>query len=278
MVTALAGGIALAIIITYFAARSRVQSGVAVTFVNGKTGELIKRQVLRPSSLPDSFVVATIVKLDGVRWRVDAAEPVSKAEFERGRTLRLELSEVTSIDPATVLHGLPTICDELGEVTGKTLPDPAHYQLREDDWRQIELVSSTHAPAIREELADIRVIHEQHREGGAFRKLHVRKRVPTPLSDRSLTLGVLEAALAVERRYEALSFARHRGTVPGGFAWTSGALTVWGVTDDGGRVTRLCFTWSTSSPTEDPRLAALAQEHGLVLVDWPAMRTVPRVE
>jgi hypothetical protein len=275
MTLALVVAIVLAIVVTYFIARSRFGSGVAVTYVDAASGDVLKRSFVQPWHLPETFAITITVTLDGVRRRVVRAEPMAKTEFAKTRALRIELAPATAPDAAGAELDTPTLSRELGEIVGNNLPDPTHYQLHEHDWRQRELVSSSHADLVRDELADIRAVLAERREGGGFPRVHGRTRITDPLSDRPLTLAAVEALLPVEERYAAVGFARHRGTVRGGFAWKSGELVVWGVTDDQQRVTRLCLGREPAVLDGEPRLAELARVHDLVLVDWPAAQSWP---
>src|SRR4051812_48407929 len=99
-----------------------------------------------------------------------------------------------SIDPSKLLFSLPTICDEI-PLTGST-PAPAGqstFRLREDDWRQVELVAATHRQAIDKNVADIRVVRDS-RVGVGFPTVVVRSEPQHPLLSVVLTRSDLAEA------------------------------------------------------------------------------------
>lgn len=93
--------------------------------------------------------------------------------------------EVKMVDPKTLLYLLATISDAL-PATEPTPPQKTDLILHEDDWRQFEAVSTSLRPQVDAEMADIRKIFSEHSvplgEGRAFKKLHVRSRIPNPLA------------------------------------------------------------------------------------------------
>jgi hypothetical protein len=135
--------------------------------------------------LPDTFEIDTTLHLGSADWAVSKAVPPTKAEFRKSGKISLYLYQpkTANVPVSELLYSLPTISD--------SLPDLVHTKslenilvVHEDDWRQIELISTRHADAVRQELASIQDIHAKHRAGSGFTTLHVRKLIIAPLSNR----------------------------------------------------------------------------------------------
>ena len=245
---------------------------IHVEFVNGKDQTIIGVSEMEPHRLPDTFAVETQLDLTGRKWSVYSAEPVNKEDFIKSGTLRVVLWPIEKINAQDLLFSLPTISNEIGTVQGDAIPDDQTLALHEDDWRQVEFVSRSLAADVEKECADIRQIYATQRGGVGFKKVHVRKRIPEPLQDKSITLQTLEAALKPIRKYDGLGFQRTRGTVPGGFAWQlDGGVVAWGVADAGGKVVCLCLAGKPTTAnvaTLSATLSALGTTQGVDLVDW----------
>ena len=156
------------------------------------------------------------------------------------------------------------------------------FQIHEDDWRQLELVSRAFEHEIHSELADIRAVYEDRTPGGAFVRVHVRERVPSPLADKQIRIAELERLLPPRRIDKAVGAQRSLGTFQGSFAWTvDEALTLWGVKDESNLVQVLCVTLSGDAGGSEEWSKAfgrLCSDHELLLVDWCRVRKASEVE
>lgn len=214
---------------------------VHVVLVDHRNGTTIGETDLEPTALPETFAVSTQLTIGGRQWQVEKAEPVTRDEYVRTGKLRIELAPIVQIDPRRVLFSLPTI-----ENTQPALieGDAANaLDLHEDLWRQIELVDPRYQPQIdRERDAIHAVIREK--QGSAFPRIHVRELIPNPVS--------IPDDLPGTRRPLSIG-----GTlVANGFALGE----IYGRSKDG-VITELCATNAQA-------LAPIAQQRGLVLVDW----------
>ena len=106
-------------------------------------------------------------------------------------------SAVTLLDPKDILFSTPTLNDALPAELGPSAPGDDCFQMHEDDWRQFEFVSAALGAETSSELAAIdRIWKEQSvalgNDATAFRNVHVRQRIPTPL-DVPMSLAEFEA-------------------------------------------------------------------------------------
>ena len=179
--------------------------------------------------------------------------------------------QVTMVDPKSLLYSLATINDAL-PATEPTPPEKGDLILHEDDWRQFEAVSTSLRPQIESELADIRKIFAENSvplgQGRAFKKLHVRSRIPNPIVSSVLWAELLKA-LDITDPKSGVAF-RQDGAVKGGFSLRVAELSVYGVRE-GDRVhtVALINTWTPRlSAVQAERLAAFLEKNGLILVHW----------
>jgi hypothetical protein len=230
---------------------------VHVVLINAATQQVFGEVDLPAEQLPEAFAVATTLHLGDRDWSVEGAEPATRAEYVAARRLRLVIREIQRVDPKTILFSLPTLENALPP-TQDGHSDAV--RLHEDDWRQLELVTAELEPTIEAELAAIREIHAE-REGLGFRRLHVRERIPEPLTGTDISLDAVRRA-----RPRDLGFAGSAGIVVGGFAFDAGDGAIYG-RRDGGRVVVL-GAWRT----EPGILVDVARLHRLMIVDWCAAR------
>ena len=230
---------------------------IRVSFVDASSQKLLGETELEGEQLPESFAHDTTLQLGGSAWRVESADPITRAEYTATGTLRLVLRR--ALDPQQILYSLPTLENALPPLApGDT--EAAHV-LHEDDWRQRELVAARFEPEVAAELAEIRAIKAE-RTGAGFKRLHVRSRIPEPLAGTTLDVDTLRSALGeVARREVAIGGA----IVEGGFAFRVGDAVIYGREADG-RIQVLAFTRGTDTTA----LRALAKQHALLVVDWLA--------
>lgn len=234
-------------------------STIHVVFVDAATRQPVGESDLPADQLPESFAVETTLHLGGDDWQIEHAEPVTRAEAAQAGQLRLVIRQIERVDPKDILFSLPTIENALPPTQdggGNVL------RMREDDWRQVELIAAELEPEVAAELAAIRQIHAE-RQGAGFPRLHVRARIPEPLAGTALALDTVARG---PRR--PLGFDGAEGIVIGGFAFDAGDGTIYG-REDGGRVTVL-GAWRAELLV----LADLAQAHDLIIVDWCAARLI----
>jgi hypothetical protein len=241
---------------------------IEVTFVDASTGQAFAQASVPASELPETFELATTLHIGELEWRVESAEPETRAEYERTNKLELRLRKVERIDPKTILFSLSTIENSSPASNGDPITGDA-LELHEDDWRQLELISLAHEDAIDEELDAIGEIHLNHRAGPGFRKIHVRKRIPEPLVPNALPVSELGALSA-----RSLRLRGSERRIPDSFVRELGAsAALYGIADRGDvRVLGL----RVEGALEDDALKLLERlqrEHSLLFVDWCSCRT-----
>jgi hypothetical protein len=230
---------------------------VKVTFVDDSTGQAIAVADLTPEQLPESFLEPTTLELGGGTWSVVSADLPTRREYATAAALTLRLARLESVDPASILFSLPTLCDQLPLDAGALAGN--EQILAEDDWRQVELVSAAFGTVIAEELAAIRHVYETERQGVGFTRLHVRSTLPEPLAGAEIALGALDGW----GPRLPLAFRDHAAPIAGGFA--AAGLVFYGQAHRG-LVVALGFGHMTDALV--PAAAALARRARLVAVDW----------
>ena len=178
---------------------------------------------------------------------VDRVDDLAKS------TCRLFLRKAELINPHAILFSLPTVADVIPEevVPGGTLTDA--LRMHEDDWLQLELLPE--GVDVSGELAAIRDVLTNQRQGAGFKKLHLRKQFQSPFAGRGLRLEKLRALFGAER-----PVAWKSGTAPlkDCFAFSlPGGAALYGQARDG-EVIALGLTARIDLP----------QLPGLALVDW----------
>ncbi|HTR51901.1 MAG TPA: hypothetical protein VMJ10_14395 [Kofleriaceae bacterium] len=216
---------------------------VRVELVDASTGKSFATAHLPVEQLPESFAASTTLHLGDADWHVEAAEPVTRAEYTATGALRLTLRKLVQVDPKTILFSLPT----LENVLPPTRPGSAPVRLHQDDWRQIELVTADQLPAVMAELAAIRDVIAS-RKGAGFTRIHVRDKIVEPLQGVRVEVAGARRPLGIGDEL-----------VDGGFAIDDGAI--YG-REHLGTIVALCLR----IPSD--HLDGVARAHGLLVVDW----------
>jgi hypothetical protein len=253
---------------------------VSVTFVDATTGHEFARSDLPVTQLPVSFATETTLHLGGDPWLVEQAEPLTAAEAVAAGQLVLTLRRLQSIPPQEILYSLPTICDALPPV-GSEPASADSLELHEDDWRQVELVSRSLAPAVDAELDAIRLIYTDHgspdAEGriSAFHRLHVRS--IDSLAEPPHWPQLRDLLPTPARTYAGVRFRGSPTLVVDSFALGFGPLVCYGVVERD-RVTvfgiHVTADGDGSVPADDstgPTAAAVGavlRAFDLTIVDW----------
>ncbi len=232
---------------------------VHVVLVDAASGQPIGQVDLQPDQLPESFAQPTTLHLGDDDWRVEHAEPVTRAEAIAAGQLRLTLRQVVQIDPAKILFTLPTLENAIPPMQDG---EGDALRIHEDDWRQIELVAPRFELEIAAELAAIREVVAE-RTGPGYQRLHVRERIPEPLAGTSLTIAEVSGGA---RR--ALRIGDSAGIVAGGFGFDVAGGAVYG-REHAGRVVVVGVHGAGAEALRD-----LARAHRLVIVDWCAARLI----
>jgi len=229
-----------------------------------------------PERLPESFEAETTLEMMEQKWLVMRADPLTKAEFMRTGKLRLVLKKmppVQKISPHDILFSLPTISGEWPPLeSGTSKANKNVLELHEDDWRQIEFVPIAERGLTDECLKGIAEIWEKQRQGPGFKTCYPREVTYSPLR---IPLAELRLAAGARATWlEGIGIQRSAGLVPGGFALQMlSSVALYGQVQ-GDVVVRLCVhnRWRNNVGAEDLEgLEALAERHGLEVVDWCRM-------
>jgi hypothetical protein len=226
--------------------------------------------------LPASFEAHTVMHTASGDWEVLEARPITAAEFRRTGKLTLivrkvEKTVLDSVDDA--LFSLPTIANEMpGPQEGSTKLNKNTLELHEDDWRQVEWVAASQWPSIEAEFAAIRDIYEHHRIESGFKEIHVRERLPAPLSTATISFqDFLAIAGPHATRFDGISWSGLAGITADSFAFKLlSSIEIYGISR-GSSVSAAAFqnTRTNNVATDDfQNLATFAARHNLLLVDW----------
>ena len=206
---------------------------------------------------------------------------MTAAEFARTGRLTLTLAKVLTMPAKDIRYTLPTITDAIpGIAPGTSRANKRVLTIHEDDWRQIELISASYAAAIREQFEGIGRIFDTSYNGFGFTDIYVRSLIEPPILS-SLSQHDIEMALPTPfETLDGIAYEQSDGLIAGGFAYTIGAVALFGVQVDG-RVEALCLhptrTQDAPTPQEGTLAEALAQlmaPRDLLLVDWFRMAQV----
>jgi hypothetical protein len=222
---------------------------IAVTFINDNTKEIIGKSEMKQEELPESFENSTSIQLEGIDWQVISAHPLTARDFSLSKKLTIYLQKIEYINPDKVRFTIATISNELPGLSSSTLNNDFTVKLKEDDWRQIELLPLSLLPTIQEEMQKIEEIlfpEDEPEERFGFDKLHVREKIGTnhliiPFDDFCESINVQAKG--------SLGFQGQSGYVENGFALRSSDYTYYGILKDG-MITELCLEQYENSDTE----------------------------
>lgn len=243
-------------------------SKVAVTFIDDATGNTLGVTEMPPADLPESFDLDTTLHLGDEDWSVVDAQPKTRSEYTKSKTLHLRLRRIEMMAPGDILYSLPSICNAIPGITDQPLSGN-EFIVAEDDWRQFEFVSHDLAHDVDEEIEKIRLIHENAAAEVGWREIHVRSKPELPLTSE-FGLADLVRALNVSANSLGVKYPSAHSPIADGFAFQVNGLTVYGVAPND-KVQCIAFDqYSETSPDDDSiaRLESLAHELNLDLVYW----------
>ncbi|MFT5819142.1 MAG: hypothetical protein ACI8ZM_000365 [Crocinitomix sp.] len=182
-------------------------------------------------------------------------------------------SNIQYMNPNDILMTIPTIENTLPNTTEEKLEE-LNLEILEDDWRQVELISSEFIPEINQEIESIKSIFENDTSDlgngmVAFRNLHVRELIPSPLKPNLATSDLLDSFS--NSALGSLSFMFY-GRVRDGVCIVANSFQLYGIeTND--KLNCLGFYGSSSYAQDEifeTELKAFMTKQNLVLVDWSA--------
>lgn len=208
---------------------------IEVEFIDALDGSVIGASKLPLDQLPDTFEIATTMDLGNDKWTIASATPATKSEFSKSKSLILTMNKVEMINPNDILFSLPTISSELPNLTQNATFNESNFNLREDDWRQLEFLPKSSLNNIETERSFIKDIWDNHSKAidktfNTFSKLHVRNSIGVPLVQ--VSLEQLQSALKISK-VDDLTLGEAANFVENGFAITMDSCAVYGTTQNG---------------------------------------------
>lgn len=255
---------------------------IDVTLIDSATKAAFAVWKTTPDQLPDQFAPNALLSIKGAKWTVLSADPPAKAAFLQTGKLTLLLAKAddtaTPASPAasapasalSKLFSMPSVSGGIGHVSGPIQPGPNIFSIQEDDWRQVEFVSTDNEKDIDAEFADIHKIIADDNRGAGYSDLQVRERIAEPVHD--CTLHDVRELIPQVRKYDAVGFLHETGTVANSFAWAvDDGLVIWGITDGNDNIVQLCLAGAPrreNIPAISAALSKLTLRYDLYLVDW----------
>jgi hypothetical protein len=230
---------------------------IEVTLVDAMSGLPFATTNIPVEQLPETFELDTTMNVGSDDWSVEKAEPIDRAGYLETGRLTLVLRKVERIDPKRILYSLPTTEDALPPM-GDPGSSPA-YGMHEDDWRQREFVARQFAGEVESEFGEIRKMWAEQ-DGPGFKRIHVRSRVREPLLGIGLTLEEVSEALG---GIDPVGLTLGGDLVVEGFAFLLPGGAAYGRVADGS-----VEALGLGGDAEPGGLRGLANERGLVLIDW----------
>lgn len=259
---------------------------IEVVVIHDLTEEVLGELTLAAADLPADFNQDEVtLNIGGTVYQVLQARPATAEKYLSQGRLLLRVDQVAAVEADDILYTIPTLCGEIPETDAERVPagDESLFVIHEDDWRQIELVSTVHDDAMEEELAAVIEIYEEERvsvggeEFDAFRKVHVREQLPRPVP-AGLTLDALRRALPAAKPYDLVIYEGQDEVVAGAYALDLGPLVLYGYRRHG-EIHSAALHVAESTANLDPdlpaRLATLMAAHDLILVDWCRVQAIP---
>lgn len=250
---------------------------IHVTFIEAATGEPFAEVDLPVERLPEHFALQTTIHLGDQDWEVVNAEPMSAKEFIAIGVLKLTLTPLINMPVDNILYSLPTISDELPNMTPRIDMVEMHLlTLHDDDWRQIELIDQSFKAEISTEMASIRRIFAEERvemtDYNAFKKMHIRSLIAEPIKKQCLYQDLFEQLNEHGLPYDGCSFAKMDGIIRGGFAHQLSGVEIYGFHHQGQiKVLGLQLTSEANHQLINDSAKLICQlmnDHNLYLVDW----------
>jgi hypothetical protein len=254
---------------------------VEVTIVNGD-GKVLTETTQSLEDIPERFDAQTTIDLGPLKFMIVEASPADRNGCKFSGKLTLKVQPIVSINPNDILYSLPTIAYSIGSEIPFEADGKGILVMHEDDWRQVELVSSSLSAEIAAEFSAIAKIFEKRRVDGAFPSIHVRESVEGPLAGKDISLSELRCFEAATV-FDGVSFAQPgingithiKSVVSGGFALqVNGGMVLYGqvVKDSAGSEFINALAVADAKPSNlelaATTIAQLCKEHNLVLVDW----------
>jgi hypothetical protein len=213
-------------------------------------------------------------------WAVVSAVPPRRADFGKTGTLLLNLTPLGIASPHDILFTLPTVSSEFPPIATRVARDRgAVLTMQEDDWRQVELVSTALESIVDTEFEAIREVLEHQRVDQGYQHCHARRLIPEPIQ-RHVRPERIRALLSEGRPLaEGAGIPRPMATelISDTFAVELASLAVYGHELDGrvdvlGLKTRMDPVGDRTA--DDRIISEVMIECNAMIVDWCGLRKV----
>lgn len=238
---------------------------IKVQFIDNSTGQTIGITEMTVDQLPQTFAVATTMRILENEWTVEEAIPASSVDFIKTKNLVLKLSKIEYMNPQDILFTLPTISNELPTTTDRSLYSDFENSISEDDWRQNEFLNYSSFPLVDIEVSKIQDVWKNNRKEvdanfDAFSKCHVRDTIGEPklLLDLNSIMEVLQTDLIG-------SLQINNQFVMNGFSLQTASTTYYG-TIENNKVTQFCI--SSFSDDSIDEINKIINTFHLIFVNW----------
>jgi hypothetical protein len=203
---------------------------IKVEFINASDGSIIGTSKLPLDQLPETFEIETTMDLGSEKWTVASAKPPTKSEFSKLKSLKLTMNKVEMININDINYTLPTISNELPIITQSASFNGPSFNIREDDWRQLEFLPKSSRDNVEIETRFIKGIWENHskvidKTFNTFSKLHVRETIGIPSTH--ISLSELKSILNVDQ-VSNLTISDSKSFVENGFSIDLGTHVFYG--------------------------------------------------
>lgn len=176
------------------------------------------------------------------------------------------------MEPSNIAFTTPTLNDSIPATLPGAAVAPDCLRVHEDDWRQFEFIPAKFKSEADAELADIRVIWDQHSVPvgdslTAFRAVHVRKRIPVALQ---IPMSPAELEAFIGQKARPMTFLGCDQALRHVHAFQVDNLLIYAEVQNG-NLTTLGFdaVEQFSLPADfGDRLSELVRTHDLMLVHW----------
>ncbi len=237
---------------------------IEVTFIDDLSGNIIGQVELSPESLPPSFVQDTTLFIDEADWAVVESIPVESVDFIAQGSLTLRLRKVQKMDPANILFSVPTLCEALPSAGGLDSQED-DFRIAEDDWRQIECISTAHLAFIGAEMASVLSIHEHASKGAGWENMHMRKEPTTGI----VNLPLKNLTDAFGEKTKGLSFGGQTKQIENGFSIEcDSGFHLYGLLHEDNLSVLALDAFSSPDPSMLAKLKEFLDDNELVVVDW----------
>ena len=215
--------------------------------------------------LPDSFEIETKLDIGEQQWMVAQAIPTNKTEFVKSGKVQVFLNKIEMINPKNLLFSLPTINDSLFQSENVNSTENI-FQIHEDDWRQVEFISTNHQSKITDELNSIKEIYRNHKKGDGFDKVHIRNLIEQPLISENIKLQELIENFRIAKKFDGFGLLNTKSRARNGFAFQTDSENIFfGQVSEDEKVLFLCLA---NNEVSTETLRKLIDIHNVVFVDW----------